>query len=411
MAKEKKAKIEPTLEELQAKKAKRQRGWVRFCAIILAVALTAGMYGLASSGDPEVISVYPNTVQVSGSTAKNDEPATQPSSTTPSDSSTPAATTPATSDDEGGILDTIMGLLSGIDLSSLAGKLDFSGLGITVAGGIQNVKDSLLTLVDKIESTITQKPTIAHDAVEYPFAEDADVGSLAERQIVVDLLNRATALGADAQGYILNRQSDYTSNGHVSVGDQTETLNKILGTADPEYTLDNLIGRFAGVGTVLNASNTSLVDDQENYALIATQLTAEDIRIVDDSKMLTGEYTIQLKNVDNPNRQSDCGLTRLTNDYLVQNEVADEVQNNFLPIKNSDLNTLRLADLNMKYSDIIITFKVNLLTGELESLTYSYEAYGKFTARTNTVQVIGAATTSTTATYSNFDYSNRALAG
>lgn len=407
MAKEKKAKIEPTLEELQAKKAKRQRGWVRFCAIILAVALTAGMYGLASSGDPEVISVYPNTVQVSGSTTKNDEPATQPSTTTPSnsDSSTPAAAAPATSEDEGGILDTIMGLLSGIDLSSLAGKLDFNGLGITVAGGIQNVKDSLLTLVDKLESTITQKPTITHDAVEYPFAEDADVGSLAERQAVVDLLNKATAMGAQVD-YVLNRQSDFTDNGHVSVGEQTETLNQILSVAG--VSLDNLVGNLAGVGDTYCAPGAPLEESEENYALMATQLKADDIQIV-KSNILTGEYTIKLKDVDNPNRQSDCGLTRFTNDYLVQNEVADEVRN-MLPINNSDLSTLRLADLNMKYSDIQVTFRVNAL-GRLESLRYSYVAYGKFTARTNTVQVIGAATTSTTATYSNFDYSSFGLVG
>ena len=54
----KKPKIELTLEELQAKKSKRQRGWVRFCAILLAVVLTLGIYGMASKGGPNVVSVY-----------------------------------------------------------------------------------------------------------------------------------------------------------------------------------------------------------------------------------------------------------------------------------------------------------------------------------------------------------------
>lgn len=74
----KKPKIELTLEELQAKKSKRQRGWVRFCAILLAVVLTLGIFGMASKGGPNVVEVYPNVVRAQTKTVvqKQDPPLT-----------------------------------------------------------------------------------------------------------------------------------------------------------------------------------------------------------------------------------------------------------------------------------------------------------------------------------------------
>ena len=122
----KKPKVELTLEELQAKKSKRQRGWVRFCAVLLAVVLTLGIFGLASQGDPKVVKVYPSVVRAQTKTVvqKQDTPQTEPSDTNSDDDSN--TTAPSTSDDEGSILDTLFGLLGSIDLSSLAGKSDRS---------------------------------------------------------------------------------------------------------------------------------------------------------------------------------------------------------------------------------------------------------------------------------------------
>ena len=79
----KKPKIELTLEELQAKKSKRQRGWVRFCAILLAVVLTLGIFGMASKGGPNVVEVYPNVVRAQTKTVvqKQDAPQTESAAT------------------------------------------------------------------------------------------------------------------------------------------------------------------------------------------------------------------------------------------------------------------------------------------------------------------------------------------
>lgn len=406
MAKKKKADL--TLEELQAKKAKTQRGWVRFCAIVLAVALTAGMYGLASKGGPKKVPVYPNTVQTvinNGGTSTDDTTTPSTDTTTPST----GTSTDTSSDEGGGILDSILGMLGGIDLGSIAGKLDLNGLGVAAVGGIQTAKESLLAFVDQLEASITGKPTISHDAAEYPFADGTDVGSQADRQAIVNFLNQATAqINNSKSAYSFNRVAQYTENGHASIGAQTDTINQLLGSLGNGMTLDTVVGEFNGANAAVTASVPAgqTADDlvtagtlnaaTKNYALMTTQLTADDIQIVNKSP--DGTYTILLKNVDNPNRRADCGLTRFTNDYLVQNEVADSIKNS-LALNQASFELLKLTDLEMKYSNIEVSFQVDPLTGALKTLRYQYQAYSKFTVRTNTVQIVGAATTQTVNTY------------
>ncbi len=404
MAKEKKAKVELTLEELQAKKAKTQRGWVRFCAILLAVLLTVGIYGVASQGDPNVVNLNPNVVRVNTQTVSKGDTTTPPATTPSDDNTATPAPTPST-DEGGGILDTIMGLLGGLDFSKIAGMLDINGLGIKISNGIDKAKDSLLTLVDKIEGSITKKPVITHEAVEEDFAEGVNVGDAAVREAVVEVLNNATAKAAQGS-YSIARESAYTEAGHASVGAPTETINKVLG-AIPQgdgkepLSLDTLVGAFNGVGAVqANVVNGAADEVNENYFLMATQLTADDIAVT-KANPITGEYVFALKNVADPNRKADCGLTRFTNDYLVQNELAPLVAG-LATTNNEAFSMVKLSDLEMNYSNIYVSFQVNPLTGDLVSLEYSYESYGKFTVRTNTLQVVGAATTTTTMAYGNF---------
>lgn len=403
MAKTKKSEL--TLEELQAKKSKTQRGWVRFCAILLAVLLTVGIYGVASRGEPNVVKLRSGVVRTNTQTVVKQEPTVTPA-TTP-DTNTSNTTPPASDDEGGGILETIMNLLGGIDFSKIAGMLDFNGLGVKVADGIDKAADSLLTLVDKLEGSITKKPVITHEAEEAEFAEGTNVGDAVVREAVVDLLNNATAKAAGGT-YTVTRNSAYTDAGHVSIGEATETINSVLG-AVPQgdgkepLSLDTLVAQFNGVGDVqANVVNGAAENINENYLLMATQLKADDIAVT-KANVLTGEYMFALKNVANPNRMADCGLTRMTNDYLVQNELAPLVAG-LASTNNEAFSMVKLSDLEMDYTNIYVSFKVDPLTGDLVNLNYTYESYGKFTVRTNTLQVVGAATTTTTASYSNFVY-------
>lgn len=413
----KKPKVELTLEELQAKKSKHQRGWVRFCAVLLAVVLTLGIFGLASQGDPKVVEVYPSVVRAQTKTVvqKQDIPQTEPSDTNSDDDSNTSA--PSTSDDEGGILDTLFGLLGSIDLSSLAGKLDLNGLGITIAGGIQTAKDSLLNIIDQIEAAISGKPTISHDAVEYDFDANVDRGDEALRQELVEKINAATAPGV---GYTVSRIAMLAEGGSVNIGAQTETVNNIL--ANFGMSLDTIVGEFNGMKVTESGDPDAIMyrvakgktaeeavaaakydASYANYGLIPTQLKADDISInAENTFPEAGVYMFTLKNVDNPNRRADCGLTRFTSDYLVQNEVAARIQAS-AGITEVASSPLKLTDLETKYTDIMVMVQFDE-NDHLIQVDYMYNVNSKFTVRTNTVQIKGTNTITAVNTYSEFIY-------
>lgn len=423
----KKPKIELTLEELQAKKSKRQRGWVRFCAILLAVVLTLGIFGMASKGGPNVVEVYPNVVRAQTKTVvqKQDPPLTPDPDPEDED---PTTAPPAAAEEEGSFLDTILGLLGGLDLGGLIGGLDMNGLGITVATGIQTAKDSLLTLIDQLEAAISGKPTISHDTEEYDFDESVARGDEALRQSLVEKLNAATAPGV---GYTVTRFSapDYENhpvdvdNGEslTSIGAQTETVNKILLLSGTN--LDFVVGAFNGAQLDTNSGNVVPVTYNvakgktaaeavaaakydamyANYGLKQTALTAEDIAILEADEE-SGVYVFALKDVANPNRRADCGLTRFTDDYLVQNEVAERMQGASAVTEVSN-SPLKLTDLDIKYYSITVSAQFDVQTGHLVSLSYFYTTDAKFTVRTNTVQVNGMSQYLLTANeYTNFYY-------
>ena len=422
----KKPKIELTLEELQAKKSKRQRGWVRFCAILLAVVLTLGIFGMASKGGPNVVEVYPNVVRAQTKTVVQKQG--PPPLTPDPDPEDPPPAPPAAAEEEGSILDTILGLLGGLDLSGLIGGLDMNGLGITVANGIQSAKDSLLTLIDQLEAAIIGKPTISHDTEEYDFDESVARGDEALRQSLVEKLNAATAPGV---GYTVTRFSapDYENhpvdvdNGEslTSIGAQTETVNKILLLSGTN--LDFVVGAFNGAQLDTNSGNVVPVTYNvakgktaaeavaaakydamyANYGLKQTALTAEDIAILEADEE-SGVYVFALKDVANPNRRADCGLTRFTDDYLVQNEVAERMQGASAVTEVSN-SPLKLTDLDIKYYSITVSAQFDVQTGHLVSLSYFYTTDAKFTVRTNTVQVNGMSQYLLTANeYTNFYY-------
>lgn len=424
----KKPKIELTLEELQAKKSKRQRGWVRFCAILLAVVLTLGIFGMASKGGPNIVEVYPNVVRAQTKTVvqKQDTPQTEPAASD-TEEDTPSAPSD-TSGEEGSFLDTILGLLGGLDLSGLIGGLDMNGLGITVANGIQSAKDSLLTLIDQLEAAISGKPTISHDAEEFDFDASVERGDEALREALVEKLNAATAPGV---GYTVTRFSapDYENhpvdvdNGEslTSIGAQTETVNKILLLSGTN--LDFVVGAFNGAQLDTNSGNVVPVTYNvakgktaaeavaaakydamyANYGLKQTALTAEDIAILEADEE-SGVYVFALKDVANPNRRADCGLTRFTDDYLVQNEVAERMQGASAVTEVSN-SPLKLTDLDIKYYSITVSAQFDVQTGHLVSLSYFYTTDAKFTVRTNAVQVNGMSRYLLTANeYTNFYY-------
>ena len=152
MAKKNKAQLTP--EELAEKKLKTRKGWARVGAVVCALAITAAVYSVGSKGGhkikqvEETPQVVTQVVKVEASTQKTET--TTEATTKAAETTTKAAetTTKAASDSssDGGILDTITGLIGGL------GDMDFSGAGDTIEGVGNTAKDFFYDIADKIES-------------------------------------------------------------------------------------------------------------------------------------------------------------------------------------------------------------------------------------------------------------------
>lgn len=406
-----KKKPELTLEELQARKSKRQRGWVRVCAIILAVVLTGGVYGLAAKGGPRKQKFSPSVVQVNGGTVvqKEETPAPAPAPA-PSEPSAPA---PTPDEEGGGLLDMIMGLIGGIDFGSLIEKLNPGQLGITIADKIDIFKDNLLDKINEFQNSIHRNPVITHDAVVEDFPavdmteDQQELNSDENKQKVVDTLKNYTeGVLQGKKHYTVTRDVAFAPNGNVNIGSKTDQINSILSTASQgKLSLDTIVSQIVGI----HSSSLTVADGQTFQEALQAQfadqkdpqipfLLANELRVMDlapeeiwvesfDEYYKT--YRIHLQNVANPNRETVCGFTKVTQDFAVQNEVANKIQGN-------KVSPLKLSDLNVKYQDVVLELCVD---PGYESIKVSFVGDAQFVVRTNTVQITGKTATTTTVNY------------
>lgn len=155
----KKEKVQLTPEELAAKKLKRKKGWARFFAVVLAVAITAVVYVLGKGDGPKKVTVEPETVieqvtvKVTEATTKAAETTTQAATTTQAETTTQVATTAPPSDDDSdnGILDTIMGLFSG--LGDVGSMVDGNKIADTIDSAGSSAQDFFYGIADKVEES------------------------------------------------------------------------------------------------------------------------------------------------------------------------------------------------------------------------------------------------------------------
>lgn len=407
-----KKKAELTLEELQARKSKRQRGWVRVCAIILAIVLTGGVYGLAAKGGPRKQKYAPSVVQVNGGTVVQKEESKAPAEEAPA-----PAPAPSTSEEEGGgILDTLMGLISGIDFGSLIEKLNPGQLGITVADKIDVFKDNLLDKINEIQGSINKKPAVTHEAVVENFPEvdmDAELNAELNKQFIITTLKAYTkGMENGTLSYTVKREKAFAEDGNVNIGAKTETVNTILSTVSKgELSLDAIASEFTGIGeskvtvaegqtyndavsAVYPDASDSLLPFIQKTAPHTVELTSDDfwVESYDSSLKL---YKIRLKNVENPNRATVCGFTKVSPDFVVQNEVASLIKNK-VAIQGTNFGLLKLTDLDTYYNDICIELCVE---PGWEQVKVTYAGKAKFVVRTNSVQITGKAATNTALDY------------
>ena len=143
----KKNKVQLTPEELAAKKLKTRKGWARVGAVACALAITAAVYAVGSK-DGHKIKQVEETPQVVTQVVTVAATTKAPETTTEATTKAPETTKAASSDNssDGGIMDTITGLLGGL------GDIDLSGAGDTIEGVGNTAKDFFYDIADKIEN-------------------------------------------------------------------------------------------------------------------------------------------------------------------------------------------------------------------------------------------------------------------
>lgn len=260
----KKQKVELTPEEKAAKKLRHSNGWVRFWAIVVALALTAGIYGLASATAGKE-SAATGTATASGSSTGSSSSSSGSSSGSSSSSSSGASASSSSS-----------ASASAGDNSGAAAAAASTGVDAAAAAEAINAA--------------TAKAVAAgyHWTRTAEYTEPVDVG------------NATSALNKIIQG--IDSESDLNSvvGGFIGIGDKDMDIAKGGNAAEQ---ID-----YHG----------------ENYALQATSLKAEDLK---NLKVDGNTYTFEVENASSPQQDKSTAMSRLTNDILTQDQVSTEIKN------------------------------------------------------------------------------------
>ena len=206
-------------------------------------------------------------------------------------------------------------------------------------------------------------------------------------------INAATAAGVNAASYKWERHCTIDN---INVGDKTEDINGIIHRIDSNADLNSVVGGFLGKGdkenTYTKGDDVKEKFGKENYALIATSLQPGDLQGL---KVEGNTYTFTLPNASNPQKDQSQALSRLTNDFITQQEVADGIKDALGAL--SFLLSVKSADVEFNN----IQVKAVIKDGKLESLHYSYHMDVKSLALS---VATGTGNGDIEATYSNFVY-------
>ena len=260
----KKQKVELTPEEKAAKKLRHSNGWVRFWAIVVALALTAGIYGLASKTASKE-SAATGTATASGSSTGSSSSSSGSSSGSSSSSSSGASASSSSS-----------------GASASAG--DSSGAAAAASSGVDAAAAA------EAINTATAKAVAAgyHWTRTAEYTEPVDVG------------NATSALNKIIQGIDSEASLDSVVGGFIGIGDKEMDIAKGGNAAEQiEY-------------------------HGENYALQATSLQASDLK---NLKVDGNTYTFEVENASSPQTDKSTAMSRLTNDILTQDQVSTEIKN------------------------------------------------------------------------------------
>ncbi len=346
----KKEKIQLTPEEIEAKKIRRSNGWTRFWAIVVALALTAGVFAFARTQGIKASEGTEVTTSESGensNSGNNNSSNTNNNSATPVNSNTNSNTNNNSSSD-----------------NNSAAPADNSGNSAAPAG--------------------------ANDAAS-----------------VADLINKATAAAVNAKaGYDWERHCTVEN---IDVGSSlaTNALNSIIHIVDSNADLNSVVGGFLGRGdkqeTVPKGMTLDTIDVPKDdggtekvyhgasYTLKASNLQAADIQ----NLSVNGDtYEFDLADSNNPDRSGNTAFSRFCNDIVVVDEVNKEIQKQVG-------DKVSVNSLDASYHNIHV--KAVITDGQLKELSYSMKADASLGIKAG-LTINGSGNLDANAKYSNFVY-------
>ena len=277
----KKQKDELTPEEKAAKKLRLSNGWVRFWAIVVALALTAGIYGLASKTAGKE-SAATGTATASGSSTGSSSSSSGSSSGSSSSSSSGASASSSSS-----------------GASASAG--DTSGAAAAASSGVDAAAAA------EAINAATAKAVAAgyHWTRSAQYTQPVDVGSA------------TSGLNTLIKGIDPEASLDSVVGGFIGIGDKEMDIEK-------------------------GGSAAEQIDYHgENYALQATALQASDLK---NLKVDGNTYTFEVENATSPQTDKSTAMSRLTNDILTQSMVDSEIKN-FISVAKINSATIEYTNI------------------------------------------------------------------
>lgn len=346
----KKEKIQLTPEEIEAKKIRRSNGWTRFWAIVVALALTAGVFAFART---QGIKASEGTEVTTSESGENNNSGNNNSSNTNNNSAIPANSNTNSNTNNNSSSD-----------NNSAAPADNSGNSAAPAG--------------------------ANDAAS-----------------VADLINKATAAAVNAKaGYDWERHCTVEN---IDVGSSlaTNALNSIIHIVDSNADLNSVVGGFLGRGdkkeTVPKGMTLDTIDVPKDdggtekvyhgssYTLKASNLQAADIQ----NLSVNGDtYEFDLADSNNPDRSGNTAFSRFCNDIVVVDEVNKEIQEQVG-------DKVSVNSLDASYHNIHV--KAVITDGQLKELSYSMKADASLGIKAG-LTINGSGNLDANAKYSNFVY-------
>ncbi|MDO4847160.1 MAG: hypothetical protein Q3968_03395 [Clostridiaceae bacterium] len=349
----KKEKVQLTPEEIIQKKIRRSDRWTRFWAVVVALALTAGVFAFArSQGIKASEATEVETSENAENNSNSNNNSSNTNSNTPSNSSSTDNSSSSNSSSS-----------SSTDNNSAA-PADNSGNG----GG--------------------------------------DAAAANDPASVAALINKVTGEAVAAKaGY--NWARDCTV-ANIDVGGSfaTNAINSLIGTISKGDDLNSVVGGFLGNGskseTVPKGMTLDTIDVQKDdggteklyhgssYTLKAANIQAGDIQ----NLAVSGDtYEFDLVDSPNPDRSGNTAFSRFCNDIVVREEVESELK--------GYTDKVTVDSLDAQYHNIHV--KAVITDGKLKELTYSMKADATLKIKLG-FAITGTGNLDATAKYMNIDY-------